>query len=420
MNERQMQFRVGVVMFATPIIGVLLATLNGPMPTEWLPWGRQTYRIAIQLPQAPGVGPNTPVRKNGLLIGRVATIEDLDNGVILHVNIDADRRLLTSHVPHVSTSVLGDATIDFVTEPTGAAPQPLADGATIPGVVDPNPFDAIAKLGDLQDDIQQTMHALTRAGNEVADLAQRVDDAFGTETEEGRVKRLLDTTEVAMTQFGRTMGAINEILGDEPIVMQSPEFGLPADGQQMLNRQPLPNGQQPILEPGLPNGQPPANVQPPADGQQMRQRIRQGLNEFPDAIRDLRVTMDQFRVVLESANRNFRNLEGFTEPLGRRGEEIATSIVDAVDGLDRLVEEFTVLSQALNSREGSLGQLIHNPQLYENLNRLVHNANQVIVQINDLTLRLRPIVNDARVFMDKIATEPGRLVTGGLNPSVIK
>jgi phospholipid/cholesterol/gamma-HCH transport system substrate-binding protein len=420
MNERQMQFRVGVVMFATLIIGALLATLNGPLPKEWLPLGRQTYRIAIQLPQAPGVGPNTPVRKNGLLIGRVATIEDLDNGVILHVNIDGDRRLLTSHVPHVRTSVLGDATIDFVTEPTGVPPQPIADGATIQGMVDPNPFDAIAKLGDLQDDIQQTMHALTRAGNEVADLAQRVDEAFGTETEEGRVKRLLDTTEVAMTQFGRTMGAINEILGDEPVVAQTREPGTPRNGRQLLNRQPMPNGQQPFLEQVPTNSQPPVNAEPPVDGQEMRQRIRQGLNEFPDAIRDLRVTMDQFRVVLESANRNFRNLEGFTEPLGRRGEEIATSVVDAVDGLDRLVEEFTVLSQALNSREGTLGQLIHNPQLYENLNRLVHNANQVIVQINDLTLRLRPIANDARVFMDKVAREPGRVVTGGLSPSLVK
>ncbi len=61
---------------------------------------------------------NTPVRKNGLLIGRVTEIEDLDNGVIAKVDIDGDRRLLTSHVPHVRTSVLGDATIDFVSEPT--------------------------------------------------------------------------------------------------------------------------------------------------------------------------------------------------------------------------------------------------------------------------------------------------------------
>ena len=32
-----------------------------------------------------------------------------------------------------------------------------------------------------------------------------------------------------------------------------------------------------------------------------------------------------------------------------------------------------------------------------------------------LTARLRPIVEDARVFMDKIAREPGRLVGGALN-----
>jgi phospholipid/cholesterol/gamma-HCH transport system substrate-binding protein len=420
MNERQMQFRVGVVMFATLIIGGLLATLNGPVPTEWLPWGRQSYQISIQLPQAPGVGPNTPVRKNGLLIGRVASIDDLDNGVVLHVNIDGNRRLLTSHVPHVRTSVLGDATIDFATALTNAPPQPIADGATIPGVVDPNPFDSIARLGDLQDDIEQTMHALTRAGNEVADLAQRVDEAFGTETEEGRVKRLLDTTEVAMAQFGQTMGAINEILGDEPVVAQAPEFNVPPNGQQLLNRQPLPNGQQPLLEQPPATTQPSTNGQPPVDGRQMRQRIRQGLNELPEAIREMRVTMEQFRVVLESANKNFQNLEGFTEPLGQRGEEIANSIVDAVDGLDRLVEDFTVLSQALNSREGTLGQLIHNRQLYENLNRLVHNANQVIVQVNDLAFRLRPVVENAKVFTDKIAREPGRLVTGGLNPSVVK
>ena len=34
MNERQMQFRVGVVVFATMIVGGLLATLNDPLPTR--------------------------------------------------------------------------------------------------------------------------------------------------------------------------------------------------------------------------------------------------------------------------------------------------------------------------------------------------------------------------------------------------
>jgi phospholipid/cholesterol/gamma-HCH transport system substrate-binding protein len=402
MNERQMQFRVGVIMLATLIIGTILATLNGPVPRDLLPWGQDSYKIAIELPQAPGVGLNTPVRKNGLLIGRVSAIDDLDDGVVVRVDIDGDRRLLTSHVPHVRTSVLGDATIDFVSQPSAVPPQPLIDGARIPGVVDPNPFDSIAKLGDLQDDIQQTMQAMTRAGTEVADVAQRVNEAFGSETEEGRIKRLLDTTERAMLEVGNAAAAFNEILGDNLLDEPVPQGSRPTNGTaaSMVKFQ-----------------QPEVVIQVP---QTTRDRLKQALNELPDAVREARVTMQEFRVVLESANKNFKNLEGVTEPLGQRGEQIANSIVDAVEGLDKLVEEFSVLSQALNSREGTLGQLIHNEQLYENLNRLVHNANQVVLQVNDLTLRMRPVVNDARIFMDKVAREPGRVVTGGLNPSPIK
>ena len=39
----------------------------------------------------------------------------------------------------------------------------------------------------------------------------------------------------------------------------------------------------------------------------------------------------------------------------------------------------------------------------------------MIVQISELTARLRPIIEDARVFVDKIAREPGRLIGGALN-----
>jgi hypothetical protein len=267
-------------------------------------------------------------------------------------------------------------------------------------VVDPNPFDSISKLGDLQDDIQQSMNALESAGNEVASLAQRVNDAFGAETDEGGVKRLLEATERAMIELGNAAAAFNDIMGenilDEPATRTNPPV-----------RPALANFQQ----------QPEVAVQLPAT---TRDRLKQAINELPDAVREFRATMHEFRVVLDSANKNFTNLEAFTEPLGRNGEQIAGSIVDAVDGLDRLVEEFTVLSQALNNREGTIGQLIHNPQTYKNLQILLQNANQVVIRVDALTKRLQVVTEDARTFMHKIATEPGRLVTGGLNPSVVK
>jgi phospholipid/cholesterol/gamma-HCH transport system substrate-binding protein len=408
MNERRMQFRVGVIVFATVIVGGILATIYDPLPTGWLPWGQSTYRIGIELPQAPGIGPNSPVRKNGILIGRVNSIEDKGDGVVLETDVETDRPLLTNQVPHIRTSVLGDATIDFVATPTNVPPQPLEDGAVIPGVVDPQPLDAIAKLGDLQQDFANASRALEGAGNEVAALARRVNSAFGDETEEGRVTRLLDTTERAMGQFAQTMSAMNDIIGDVPADVPQPGVVVPQPPAQ-------PPGQPPVNAPQ--RGVGPA----PIDGEQMRQRIRQGLNELPDAVREARITMQQFRGTLELANKNLQNLEGFTEPLGQQGEAIAASLMNAVQGLDQLVRDFNALTVALNNREGTIGRLIHDGQVYENLNLLMCNANIVLGRIDEFVRSLRPIRDDVRAFTDKVAREPGRFISGAVNePSLVK
>ncbi len=407
-----MEFRVGVVVFATVIVGGLLATVYDPLPTGWLPWGRSTYRIGIELPEAPGIGPNSPVRKNGILIGRVNSIEDKGEGVVVETDVETDRPLLTNQVPHVRTSVLGDATIDFVTATTNVPPQPLEDGAVIPGVVDPHPLEAIAKLGDLQEDFAAASRALERAGNEVGDLAARVNKAFGDETDSGRITRLLHTTEQAMGQFAQTMTAMNEIIGDVPAEVRRPGGGAPPAIQPQL-------GQPPVNQPPA-DGQPAPVGPAPIEGQEMRQRIRQGLYEMPDAVREARITMQKFRETLELADRNLRNLEGFTEPLGEKGGEIAATLIKAVEGLDVLVRDFTVLVQALNNREGTIGKLIHDAQVYENINRLMCNANTVLIRLDELVRSLRPIRDDVRAFTDKIGREPGRIISGAVNPSLTK
>jgi phospholipid/cholesterol/gamma-HCH transport system substrate-binding protein len=416
MNERQMQFRVGVVVFATMIIGGLLATLNEPLLTSWLPWGRTTYGVGIRMEEAPGVAENTPVRKNGILIGRVEAIEDQKDHVVLKVRIDADRPLFAEYEPIVRTTVLGDATIDFKTIPLPDTAERVPDGYEFAGKVAPNPFDAIADFASLKEEFERAANSLADAGDQVSRLAERVNEAFGDETQEGRVGRLLDTTERAMTQFASTMTAFNEIIGDVPAGGQ-PAGALPLDGQPRFRAQPPLDGQPPAGMPpqGVqpPGVRPQPGLEPPVEGPELRRRLRAGLNELPDAIRE-------FRQTLELADRNLRNLEGFTEPLGQKGTDIAEALIRAVDGVDRLVEDFNVLVQALNNREGTIGRLIHDAQAYENLNRLMCNANTVLGQVYELAQRLRPVVEDARVLMDKLAREPGRVLTGGLNPSPIK
>jgi phospholipid/cholesterol/gamma-HCH transport system substrate-binding protein len=152
----------------------------------------------------------------------------------------------------------------------------------------------------------------------------------------------------------------------------------------------------------------------------MRQRLRQGLNELPDAIREFRATLQQSQGVLQSAERNFKNLEGFTEPLGQKGGDIAASILKAIEGLDQLVKDLGDVAQALNNREGTVGQLIHDRKVYDNLNVLMFNLNKVLGDIDELTFNLKPVIHNARIFLDKVATEPGRLIGGAINPSVVK
>jgi phospholipid/cholesterol/gamma-HCH transport system substrate-binding protein len=395
MNERQMQFRVGIVVFATMIVGGLLASLNGPLPTGWLPWGRAKYQIGIQVPEAPGVDTNTPVRKNGILIGRVKSIEDSGDGVLLKADIDGNRPLFADFEPHIRTSVLGDATIDFVSHRPAPGAQPVPDGTIFRGHVDPNPFESLGQLGDLKEEFGKASQSLAAAGDEVTKLTKRINAALGDETGEthGRITRLLDSTERAMNQFSATMTSFNEIIGDVPLAGQQPGVGQPAPGAQ------------------------PPRAPPPVDGRQLRQHLRQGLDELPDAIHEFHVTMQESHGVLQSADKNLKNLEGFTEPLREKGGDFADMLLKVVNGLDQLVDDFGSVARALNSRDGSIGKLIHDPQVYDNLNILMFNANKVLCSIDDLTFNLKPVVHDARIFMDKVATEPGRIIGGAVNPS---
>lgn len=349
MNERVMQFRVGVVALTTLIICGLLVTLNAPLPSGWIPWLSTTYPVNIELPRAPGIAPNTPVHKNGLLIGRVGSVKDLDDRVVVEANIDDGRKLFPQYDCKVQTTMLGDSTIEFISAPVPVGTQPLGPGATVSGSVEDNPLEAIGKL---QGDVTKTIDSLGRAGDEVAKMAQTVNRAFGEEGED-RMDHLVDQAEIALQDLSRAMRSMDELpetIHDARVMMQ-----------------------------------------------------------------DARGSIDGLGRVAASAERNLKNLEGLTGPLGEKGEGIAEVFVGSVDSLDNLIEEVTLLVNALNSREGTLGQLIHSRELYDDARQLLVNTNYVVVRINDLAARLRPVVEDARVFMDKIAREPGRLVGGAFN-----
>ena len=67
----------------------------------------------------------SPVRKSGVLIGRVTDIDFAQSGVRLTLEIDAEVTLRHNEVCEIRTSLLGDAELHFV-------PAETADQADLP------------------------------------------------------------------------------------------------------------------------------------------------------------------------------------------------------------------------------------------------------------------------------------------------
>ncbi len=136
MDERVIKFRVGVMVLATLIIAGILVLLFGDTPSLV----RDDYTVYMHFEDAPGVSEGTPVRKSGILIGRVRSVRFAEQGgVIVEAEIYRDVKLYHSEVPQVSGSLLGgDVVIQFVRRSSNvpselAAPPPAATGRSRDG-----------------------------------------------------------------------------------------------------------------------------------------------------------------------------------------------------------------------------------------------------------------------------------------------
>jgi phospholipid/cholesterol/gamma-HCH transport system substrate-binding protein len=343
----------------------------------------QTYTVYVEFSEAPGIAPDTPVRKNGILIGRVTKVAltgDHQERVRVTLAIDDDKVILHSDIVRISVSLLGDAEIQIIPagekQPGDASPvtqnggrlrvtlvadkgdanpsTPVKPGETIQGSVANNPTQTFANL---EPEMLKAARSLTAASDEVNKLAKDINKLLGTNNDQ--IDRLMNKTERSLDLLAKTMTNIDSIIGD-----------------------------------------PETNA-----------RMRQSISDLPGTLKELRDVLTSVQRTSSRAERNLENLEGFTKPLGQRGESLITSADQSVHRLDELLAQMQQFSRQLNSREGSLGQLMYNPQLYQNLNEAATN-------VNDLSRQLKPILCDVRAFSDKIARHPEVLgVKGAMQSS---
>jgi phospholipid/cholesterol/gamma-HCH transport system substrate-binding protein len=350
MNDRVMQFRVGVVVLATAIITGILIVLFGDLPSLV----QATYPLKMSFTDARGVADGTPVRKNGILVGRVKSVQlDELGGVIVVADIDSYIKIYTDEQPRIASTLLGDAEIQLVPGTIRLPRQEVTRDQVLKGAVSRDPFEVFATL---EPKLGGALASLSEASDSVKKLSDNLDrmllgggdDTFG---------KLVQKTDAALDAFNTAMANINDVMGD-------PET---------------------------------------------RATLKQTLNGLPEVISDLRSTVQGIGETVDTADRNLRNLEGLTKPLGERGEGMVAQINVTIGRLDETLQQAAMFTKALNESQGTLGKLVRDPQVYNDLA-------QAAANVNRMTKELRPIVDDVRVFTDKIARHPEQLgVKGALD-----
>ncbi|MFM8735921.1 MAG: MlaD family protein [Pirellulales bacterium] len=349
MNDRVMQFRVGVVVLATAIITGILIVLFGDLPSLV----QANYPLRMSFTDARGISDGTPVRKNGILVGRVTDVQlDERGGVSVVADIDAYVPIYKDEQPRIATTLLGDAEIQLVPGTIRPPRQRVAADEVLVGAVSRDPFEVFAtlepKLGGALESLAQASDSVKKLSDNLDRLLLGDDDTFG---------RMVQKTDAALDAFNQAMTNINDVLGD----------------------------------------------------QRARDSLKQTLTSLPDVITDLRTTVQGIGETVDTADRNLRNLEGLTKPLGERGEGMVAAIDRTIGRLDETLQQAAMFTKALNESQGTLGKLVKDPQVYNDLA-------QAAANVSRLTKELRPIVDDVRVFTDKIARHPEQLgVRGALD-----
>jgi phospholipid/cholesterol/gamma-HCH transport system substrate-binding protein len=348
-NDRVMQFRVGVMVLATAIIAGILIVLFGDLPSLV----QATYPLTMSFADARGVSDGTPVRKNGILVGRVSNVQlDERGGVSVVADIDSYVPVYRDEQPRIATTLLGDAEIQLVAGRIVQPRQRVGRDEVLTGLVARDPFEVFATL---EPKFSTTLESLSGASESVSKLSNNLDRLFLSE--DRTFERMVQKTEAALDSFSLAMNNINDVMGD-------------------------------------PNA---------------REKLKATITEMPAVLADLRTSVRGIGTTLDSADRNLRNLEGLTRPLGERGEKMVAQLDSTIGRLDEVLSQAVTFTRALNESQGTLGRLVRDPLVYEELA-------QAAANVNRLTKELRPIVNDVRVFTDKIARHPEQLgVRGALD-----
>jgi phospholipid/cholesterol/gamma-HCH transport system substrate-binding protein len=452
MAERGLRLKLGLFVAGALAILAGLVIFFGRAPDLF----SNKVRYAVLFPEAPGIGPGTPIRKSGVRIGEVTSLDlDADSGQV-RVQFRIDRKFLPrkSEDAYISRGLLsGDTAIDFL-QRVGDDGQPIPRGeewpagSDIPGIPPITPRSLLTPASGVLANAQQSLDRIVKA-------FERLERLQGVQP---KLERALDEASEAFK-------AIRGIVPDAKKTLEKIQNFIGSDD-------PRPNRLGPIVPAGFAGGGQPApppgdqgnlralvidlqdltrTVRPAVDDfRQMMRRLEpeitgtvkaarqtfDGVNDllspenrklFIELIRNANAvavavvrTTDSLGALLDSAEKTVKNINAqvtaagvvigdiraVTKPLAAKSEALVANVTDAADQLSKTLTEVRGLIQTFSKGNGSIQKLLSDPTVYQNLD-------EAAASLARIMSRAEKIGRDLEVFADKIARRPELIGVGG-------
>lgn len=394
MDENKLRFGVGVLVISAIGIGIILTFLFGAFPSVL----QRDYALSVVFPSAEGIGENTAVVRDGVRIGRVSSIDLIEEGgVLVTLSMDSTKELTHHYIPRISSGNLmtGNAQLEFVRAQsdtltrvfegdTEIVNKPYTDGEFL------NYGTKSESFFEMQNDLEATFEAIRNAGititaaaDSVNQLATGVREIVGGS--DSKFDQVAEEAIKAMQEFRGAMEDIRSIAGNPQ---------LQASLETTFSQLPL------VLD----------DVHEAlGSAQQTFDRFEKVGVQFELVGEAAVETVKGVRSTVDSAQRAVQNIEEFTDPLAANGDAIVQQVMQTLSKLDTTLTEVNRFAATLNNEGGTVKRLLEDEEMYWQIRRTVENIEQA-------TARVRPILDDVRIFTDKVARDPRQLgVKGALS-----
>ena len=424
MNERVMQFRIGMFVIVAGLVLTMLIVWFGESPSLL----RDHTYVAVHFAEAPGVAEGIPVRKSGIRIGEVAAIRfddrpkvrakvtdlkdsfvlidipgkgkgripdsqfpndypdvgdgidvvvngfdeaanlfeaALPDGVIVTISLDRKYKLKAGATPRISRALIGDVSIDMLPG-TGQGQLETSDNPArapiIEGRVAPDPTNALASASKAFEKVGGTLESIDRAAKQLSVVGKKAEN--------------LDQFIESWRDMGRRVGTLAD---DLDRVVKANE----AD-----------------LKPAV------ANVR------QFAEKANATFDEKTQA--NLKASISQLNNGTARLDRVLADVGPLAKDLGAAaGTKPKTDFGQTILRLNGISYDLSLLSNSLRgpdgklNRNGSLQRLLLEAELYENFNHTATGAREMFGS-------LRPVIRNFGRFAERIANDPAAIGRGAL------